>query len=205
VALGVVPMTARRPVRLALLGKPGSGKGTQGAALARALHVPLVSLGDILRRRATERGETAHDLAEMLDRGELVPDDLVLSVMRDTVAATGDGGYILDGFPRTLAQAQSDVVPVDAVVNLELPDADARARLSRRAADGRTDDADLDAIGRRLRQFRTDTEPLVDLYRRRGILSTVDATAPPAAVTAAILDALGVRDHRTEEVRSADP
>jgi adenylate kinase len=197
-------MTARRPVRLALLGKPGSGKGTQGAMLARLLHVPLVSLGDILRQRAAGGGKGSLELAEMLDRGQLAPDDLVLSVVRDAVGASGDAGYILDGFPRTMAQADSDVVPIDVVVNLELPDEDAWARLAGRVADGRTDDADLEAIRRRLRQFRTDTEPLVDLYRRRGILRTVDASAPPAAVSAAILDALGAGEHGTEEPRATD-
>jgi adenylate kinase len=196
-------MTARRPVRLALLGKPGSGKGTQGAALARILQVPLVSLGDILRRRAAEPGEASHELAEMLDRGELLPDDLVVSVVRDAVRASDDRGYILDGFPRTVGQAQSDAVPIDAVVNLDLPDEDARARLAHRA-EGRTDDADRDAIGRRLRQFRTETAPLIDLYRRRGMLTTVDATKPPTAVSATILDALGATGQDTESPRSGD-
>jgi hypothetical protein len=82
------------------------------------------------------------------------------------------------------------------VVNLELPDEEVRARLARRAADGRIDDADLEVLGRRLRQFRADTAPLIDLYWRRGILTTVDASTPPEAVRAAILDALGAREPR---------
>jgi adenylate kinase len=126
----------------------------------------------------------------MLDRGELVPDELVLSVVRDAVDARHGGGYILDGFPRTLAQAQADAAPVDAVVNLALPDDVARQRLAHRAEAGRTDDADLDAIERRLRRFHSDAEPIIDLYRKRGILTTVDASASPDAVTAAILAAL---------------
>jgi adenylate kinase len=192
VALGVGAfVTASRPVRLALLGKPGAGKGTQGAALARLLHVPLVSLGEILRRRAAGPGPTSRRLAQLMERGELVPDDIVLEVVRNALDESGDGGYILDGFPRTEAQARADVVPIDAVVNLELPDHDARERLTRRAADGRTDDAAREAIGRRLHQFRTNTAPVVDLYRDRGILTTVDATEPPADVSAAIIDALG--------------
>jgi len=181
----------RRPLRLALLGKPGSGKGTQGAELARHLGVPLISMGDLLRSRAAGTTPGARELRAMLDRGELVPDDLVLSVVRDAVDATHGGGYVLDGFPRTLAQAQADVAPVDAVVNLALADDVARDRLARRAAAGRTDDADLDAIERRLRRFHSDAEPIIDLYRERGILETVDGSAPPAAVTAAILAALG--------------
>jgi adenylate kinase len=178
-------------IRVALLGKPGSGKGTQGVALARHLGVALISMGDLLRRRAADNTGRQDDLGAMLDRGELVPDDLVLSVVRDAIASTAEEGYVLDGFPRTLAQAQANVAPVDAVVNLELPDEVARERLMRRASVGRTDDATLDAIDRRLRRFHSDAEPLVDLYRKRGILETVDATASPDAVTATILAVLG--------------
>jgi adenylate kinase family enzyme len=181
---------SRRPIRLALLGKPGSGKGTQGMALARHLGVPSISMGDLLRSRAADTTPRARELRAMLDRGELVPDELVLSVVRDAVDARHGGGYILDGFPRTLAQAQADAAPVDAVVNLALPDDVARQRLAQRAEAGRTDDADLDAIERRLRRFHSDAEPIIDLYRKRGILTTVDASASPDAVTAAILAAL---------------
>jgi adenylate kinase len=180
--------------RLALLGKPGSGKGTQGVTLAKELGVPLVSIGELLRRRAADRGRPAPELQAMLERGELVPDDLVLAVVRDTLGAMGDGGYILDGFPRTVAQARSEAVPIDAVINLALSDDDARARLLGRASVGRADDANLEAIERRLRAFHSDTEPLIDLYRSRGTLTTVDATASPAEVTSAILEALGAGD-----------
>jgi adenylate kinase family enzyme len=181
----------RRPMRLALLGKPGSGKGTQGVALARHLGVPLISMGDLLRSRAADTTPRSRELRAILDRGELVPDDLVLSVVRDAVDAAPGGGYVLDGFPRTVAQAQADVAPVDAVVELALPDDVARERLARRASVGRTDDADLDAIERRLRRFHSDAEPLIALYRDRGILVTVDAGSSPDAVTTAILEALG--------------
>jgi adenylate kinase len=184
----------RRSVRLALLGKPGSGKGTQAAELARHFGVPIISVGALLRGRAADKTPRSGDLGATLDRGDLVPDVLVLSVVRDAVEATAGQGYVLDGFPRTLAQAQSDVAPVDAVVDLALPDEVARERLAGRASAGRTDDADLDAIERRLRLFHAEAEPIAALYRDRGILETVDATAPPAAVTAAILDALGSSD-----------
>ena len=174
-----------------MLGKPGSGKGTQAAALAEQLGVPVISMGDLLRRRAADNTRRSGELGAMLDRGELVPDDLVLSVVRDAVHSTNDQGYVLDGFPRTVAQAESDAAPVDVVVDLALPDDVARERLAQRVSDGRTDDASLDAIERRLRRYHSDAEPLIDLYRTRGILKTVDATASPSAVTAAILEALG--------------
>jgi adenylate kinase len=177
-------------VRLALLGKPGSGKGTQGTTLAKRLGVPLVSIGELLRRRAADRTRPSPDLQAVLERGDLVPDDLVVSVVRDALDELGEGGYILDGFPRTVAQSRSEAVPVDAVVNLALSDDVARERLLGRASAGRTDDANTDAVERRLRRFHSDTEPLVDRYRERGILTTVDASASPDDVTSAILEAL---------------
>jgi adenylate kinase len=182
-------------VRLALLGKPGAGKGTQGVRLARLLGAPLISTGELLRRRAEGDGPGAADLADLLARGELVPDDLVVSVVNDAVAsaaASAAGGYILDGFPRTLAQARHPDTPVlDAVVHVDVPDDVALRRIAERAA-GRTDDARRDATERRLQCFRSETEPVLNFYRRRGILTTVDGTQPPEQVTEAILQALPV-------------
>jgi len=182
-------------VRLALLGKPGAGKGTQGVRLARLLGAPLISTGELLRRRAERDGPGAADLADLLARGELVPDDLVVSIVNDAVAsaaASAAGGYILDGFPRTLAQARHSDTPVlDAVVHVDVPDDVALRRIAERAA-GRTDDARRDATERRLQCFRSETEPVLNFYRRRGILTTVDGTQPPEQVTEAILQALPV-------------
>jgi adenylate kinase len=174
-------------VRLVLLGKPGSGKSTQGSALARHLGVPHISTGELLRRRVAAGGDGQRELAGMLERGDLVPDDLVLPVVRAAVdAATGQGGYIFEGFPRTIAQAEADVLPVDRVFYLALPDECARERLAGSARAGRADDG-RDVIEHRLHQFHTDTEPVLDLYARRGLLTTVDASQPPEEVTAAIL------------------
>jgi adenylate kinase len=180
-------------VRLALLGKPGSGKGTQGARLAADVGVSLVSTGEILRRRAAGDGPDAAALAARLARGELVSDDLVVSVVNDALAeAPAADGYVLDGFPRTLAQARHREAPaVDAVVDLDVPDDVALRRLAGRADAGRVDDARQDAAARRLLAFHTETAPVLDLYRRRGILVTVDGTQPPEQVTEAILAALG--------------
>jgi adenylate kinase len=181
-------------VRLALLGKPGSGKGTQGTRLARHLRVPLVSTGEILRRRARDGGPDAAALADRLARGELVSDEFVLSVVGDALAGTADGngyGYVLDGFPRTLAQAQHPDAPVlDAVIDLDVSDDVALRRLAQRAGAGRVDDARRDASARRLQEFRSETVPVLDFYRRRGILITVDGTPPPDLVFGAILPAL---------------
>ena len=183
-------------MRLALLGKPGAGKGTQAVRLSRLLGAaPLISTGELLRRRAEGDGPGAADLADLLARGELVPDDLVVSVVNDALAlaaASAAGGYILDGFPRTLAQARHPDTPVlDAVVHVDVPDDVALRRIAERAA-GRTDDARRDATKHRLQCFRSETEPVLNFYRRRGILTTVDGTQPPEQVTEAILQALPV-------------
>ena len=178
-------------MRLVLLGAPGSGKGTQGAALARRLGVPYVSSGELLRAHVAAGTELGRRIAPYLDRGDLVPDELVLAAVSDALAAADRaGGYVLEGFPRTLTQARSaGVASPDAVVYLALPDDVARRRLARRAEAGRRDDADPEAIERRFRLFHAETEPLVDFYRERGLLTTVDAAQPIDAVTAAILNA----------------
>jgi adenylate kinase len=182
-------------VRLALLGKPGSGKGTQGVGLARHFGVPLIATGELLRRRAaTGTGAATNELADRLTRGELVPDDLIMSLVNDALrSASTEGGYVLDGFPRTLRQARhSDAPELDAVIHLDVPDDIASRRIAGRAREGRSDDARQDAVAHRLRTFHVDTEPLLDLYRNRGILRTVDGTQLADQVTDAILGALPV-------------
>jgi adenylate kinase len=183
-------------VRLALLGAPGSGKGTQAVRLARHFGVPLIATGELLRRRAaTGGGPSTVELADQLARGELVPDDIVVSVVNDALrAASAKGGYVLDGFPRTVGQARDPGAPeLDAVIHLDVPDDVAARRIAERAGEGRSDDARRDATARRLRTFHVETDPVLELYRRRGIVTTVDSTQPPDQVTEAILAAPSVR------------
>lgn len=180
-------------MRLALVGKPGSGKGTQGVRLARHFDVPLISIGELLRARAATGGDTATvELADRLARGELVPDDLVMSVVNDALrSASTERGYVLDGFPRTLSQARrADAPELDAVIHLDVPDDVAYRRIAGRAREGRRDDAARDAMAHRLRTFHVETEPLLDLYRHRGILTTVDGTQLSDQVSEEILRAL---------------
>lgn len=180
-------------MRLALVGKPGAGKGTQGVRLAQHLGVPLISTGELLRRRAESPTAADGDLADVLARGELAPDDFVVSVVNGAVASA-PGGYVLDGFPRTLAQALDPKAPaLDAVIHLAVPDEVAQRRVAERAA-GRADDARRDATARRLRSFHSDTEPALELYRQRGMLSTVDGTQAPELVWDAILKAVTTLD-----------
>jgi len=189
-------------VRVVLLGPPGSGKGTQGELLARQYQVPHVSSGDLMRDHVGQRTELGQQVARYLDNGDLVPDDLVLAVMGRAVReAIDEGGYVLDGFPRTLAQAEQAYAlaepagaTADAVVYLSVPDDVARERLAGRASAGRSDDGDADVIERRLRVFHQQTEPLLEFYRERGILVTADATEPPDVVADDIRRALEDRN-----------
>jgi adenylate kinase len=183
-------------MRLVLVGPPGAGKGTQAEALAEHFGVPHISSGELLRRHVASGTALGREVTGYLDRGELAPDALVITVVDEALAGAGSG-YVLDGFPRTRSQAEKadarrDGELADAVVFLDLPDDAARHRLAQRLA-GRSDDRDRAVIERRLRTFHDETDPVVDYYRDRGKLVTVDAAQPPGAVTAAILAALAGR------------
>ena len=175
-------------MRLVLLGVPGSGKGTQGAALAAHYGVPLVSMGDLLRTIAASPSERGDRVRAHIDRGDLVPDELVNDVVRDALEGIGARGYVLDGYPRTAAQARAldAVAPPDAVVHLAVPDEVARRRIAVRAGDGRTDDENHAAVDRRLGHFHEQVDPILDFYGDGGRLRTVDADRPAGVVTGAI-------------------
>jgi adenylate kinase len=176
-------------VRIVLLGAPGSGKGTLGDRLAGELGLPHLSTGDLLRAEAAAGTGHGRRVAPYLARGALVPDDLTDAVVGPALAEARErGGYVLDGYPRTVGQAEhlaDDVV----VVHLALPDEVARRRLAGRA-EGRADDADPAVIDRRIAVYHEQTAPLLDLYSRRGALVTVDGNQPPDEVAADVLAAL---------------
>jgi adenylate kinase len=185
-------------MRIILLGAPGSGKGTQGEALAAHFGIRHVSTGDLLRAHIAGGTELGQLAAPYTLRGELVPDDVMLQVAGAAlIDAAKEGGYLLDGFPRTLAQAErayelagpADLI-ADAVVYLAVPDDIVRVRLLARAAEGRPDDADPAVIERRLQVFHDETGPLLDFYGNRGILVTVDASRSPEEVTKEMLQAV---------------
>jgi adenylate kinase len=185
-------------MRLVLLGAPGSGKGTQGEVLARRFHVPHVSSGELLRAQIALGSVLGQQAAEYLGRGDLVPDDVVLAVVADAmVVAAKVGGYVLDGFPRTVAQAERayKLEPpagfvVDAVIYLAMPDELARQRLAGRVSQGRRDDVDAVVVERRLAVYHELTSPLLAFYAERELLLTVDAAASVEAVSEQILTAL---------------
>jgi adenylate kinase len=181
-------------VRLLLLAPPGAGKGTQGERLAEWLGVRHIAAGDLLRARARDGSPLGGQIADCQARGDLVPDQVVLDVLTPVVVeAAARGGYILDGFPRTLPQATAAAelaarlgVTLDAAIYLHAPEAVLTLRLLGRASSsGRTDD-NAYVIRHRLRVFAETTDPLVPYYAERGILVTVDADQPPDAVTADI-------------------
>jgi adenylate kinase len=182
-------------MRILILGPQGSGKGTQAKRIAQAYGVPHVATGDILRAAVAEGTELGERVAPILERGDLVPDDLMVELIRERLAE--EDGFVLDGFPRTVPQAEAlDVMleeiakPLDVVLLLEVSDDVALERLlGRRAAEGRTDDAP-DVIRNRLRLYHGLTEPVVERYRDAGMVVTVDGERPVEAVSSAIEDEL---------------
>ena len=186
-------------MRVVLVGPPGSGKGTQGPPLASHLGVPYLSTGEILRTEAEEGTALGRRVAAVLHSGGLVPDDLVLDVVAAALDGAGDG-YVLDGFPRTVTQAEmierpeGPVAPPDVVVHLAIPTSVVHERLALRAAqDDRPDDHDPAVADRRVRVYEDRTAPLIDRYRDQGRLVTVDADRPVEEVTAAVISAVDAR------------
>ncbi|UQX88487.1 adenylate kinase [Jatrophihabitans telluris] len=177
-------------MRILLMGPPGSGKGTQGVRLAQALGIPHIAVGDLLRAEVESGSERGQAFAEIMGRGELISDDVITELITPVVVAAGrSGGYILDGFPRTLVQAvnarqAADELNVDAdvVIWLDVPPRELIDRLVGRAAEqGRADD-NAEAVSRRLQVYEEATRPLLDYYKGRGILAEVDASKDPAVV-----------------------
>jgi adenylate kinase len=181
-------------VRLLLLAPPGAGKGTQGERLAARFGARHIAAGDLLRAEAQTGTPAGREIAAYQARGDLVPDQIVLNALTPAVVeAAAAGGYILDGFPRTLPQATAAAelatrlgVTLDAVVYLYAPEEVLTQRLLDRASQaGRADDV-ADVIWHRLRVFAETTGPLVPYYTERGILVAIDADQPPDSVTADI-------------------
>jgi adenylate kinase len=174
-------------VRLLLLAAPGGGKGTQGERLASHYGVRHISSGDVLRAAAGDGSPAGREVAAFQQRGDLVPDQIVFDLLVPVVAAAAArGGYILDGFPRTVPQAITAAeigarldLTLDAAVYLQVPEPVLVRRLLARA---RPDDSP-DVIRHRLQVFTDTASPLIEYYRDRGILVEVDADQAPESIT----------------------
>ena len=177
-------------MKLLLLAAPGGGKGTQGERLASLYAVQHISSGDVLRAEARAGTPVGREVAGYQRRGDLVPDQIVFGLLIPAVAAAAArGGYILDGFPRTVPQAVQafDVArrldfTLDATVYLNVPEPVLLQRLLGRA---RTDDT-AEVIRHRLQVFAETTSPLIAYYQDRGILLEVNGDQPAEAITAEI-------------------
>ncbi|MBD2363984.1 adenylate kinase [Anabaena minutissima FACHB-250] len=181
--------------RLIFLGPPGAGKGTQAQILAEHLHIPHISTGEILRQAMKEQTPLGIKAQSYVDGGELVPDQLVQDLVAERLdQQDAKSGWILDGFPRKVTQAafleellQKTGQGGERVVNLDAPDAVVIARLLDR---GRKDDSE-EVIRRRLEVYRNETAPLIDYYRDRQKLLTVNGDQSQADVTVELQTVVG--------------
>jgi adenylate kinase len=190
-------------MRLILLGPPGAGKGTQAKSLIDTYGIPQLSTGDILRSAIKAGTPLGLEAKAIVDRGDLVSDDIVNGIVSDRLDHDdAKHGFILDGFPRTVAQAEAldamlaeKGMKLDAVVEITA-DADTltrriinRARESAKTTGARADDNE-EVVRNRLNVYREQTAPLVDHYRRKGMLISIDGMRPVEEVTGAIITAL---------------
>jgi len=181
---------------VALLGPPGSGKGTQAARLRDEHGFAALSTGDLLRAARAAGTELGRQASEYMDRGDLVPDDVIVAMVRDALADLDGRPVLLDGFPRTVAQADALAgVLADrgreltAAVLIDVPDDVVVDRISGRHQD--RDDDRPETVRDRLRVYHRQTEPLIDYYDARGLLRRVDGGQDADAVAAGVRAALG--------------
>ena len=185
-------------MRLVLLGPPGAGKGTQAKILSFRLNVPHISTGEILRAAVESGSELGSRVSEYLSDGKLVPDDLIVSIIKERISEPDcESGFLLDGFPRTLPQAQrldemlsDSAQALDSVVELEVADEILLERLQNRAnEEGRSDD-NREVIATRLKVFHEQTSPLSEYYKNLEILKEIDGVGEVDDITTRILKEL---------------
>jgi adenylate kinase len=189
-------------MRLLLMGPPGAGKGTQAKIVAERLGIPAISTGDIFRENVAGQTELGRTAQRYMDSGDYVPDEVTNAMVRDRLAQPdADAGFLLDGYPRTLDQVRTldDMLAdrghrLDAVVVLDVDRDQLVERLLKRAeTEGRTDDTE-DVVRRRQEVYAEQTAPLIEMYRERDLVVTVDGAGGVSEVNDRVLDALSDRN-----------
>jgi adenylate kinase len=185
-------------MRLIFMGPPGAGKGTQAKHIAERYGIPAISTGDIFRANVTEGTPLGVEAKSYMDKGEYVPDEVTNAMVRNRIdEPDAEPGFLLDGYPRTLAQVNElDGMikftghELDAVVVLVVDQEEVVQRLLQRAQiEGRADDTE-DVIRRRMEVYGEETEPLIQVYKERGLVHEVDGMGEVDEVTKRIFDAL---------------
>ena len=188
-------------MKLIFLGPPGAGKGTQAARIEAAYEIPQLSTGDMLRAAVAAGTDIGKQAKDIMARGDLVPDEVVVSIISERIqAADCANGFILDGFPRNVSQARAldgvlveKSIDLDAVIELAVDPEILIARILKRAqerADGPRDDDTEEALQHRLRVYEEQTAPVADFYAEKGILRTLDGMQEIDEVTQQIRSAL---------------
>jgi adenylate kinase len=188
-------------MRILMIAPPGAGKGTQGALIAAHFDVPHIATGELLRHHVARRTALGRAVQEYLNRGELVPDQIVLDMLRQAMIAAkaAGGGFVLDGIPRTMAQARAAYLigrdlgmTADVALHLQAGDDELSRRLLARATLEHRSDDTAEVIAQRLALYHEVTSPILSWYRDRGILVSVDAMRSAQEVGREILAALEV-------------
>ncbi|GAA2635695.1 adenylate kinase [Dactylosporangium fulvum] len=201
-------------MRVLMVAPPGAGKGTQSALIARHFGIPHLAIGAKLRDNVARGTELGHLVRGYLDRGDLVPDEIVMGILREGLAAAkaAGTGYVLDGIPRTLEQAKAAYriaeeldMTVNVALHLKADDEEVTKRLLERASREHRSDDNAVVIRQRLDLYRRATTPILAWYGQRGILVSVDAMRPVEQVGREILAALDAMaplvDHVPEDMR----